>query len=152
MTFSYVVVNYGDRQKPNVFLDFGHRSLHHPLFLEKSALQEGFDGVQPAKHSGQLLDDSLLDRSFLVAKDETSSPRRSQRGRDFRFNLTKRVFQSFQNALKDDIRHRGVPNNDGDSVHGHPAYRKRPCVCSSISSSRAGHRPLADANLSSTRL
>lgn len=82
MKLRYVVMDYSEGQKPNVFVKLVKYALHCSLFLEETVITKHPSSMKARNHSGEFLNQRLEKSSLPVPKHEGVTVSHSVWGRN----------------------------------------------------------------------
>ena len=70
MKLRYVVMDYSEGQKPDVLMKLVKHALDRALLLKKSLIAKQPSGMKARYHSGEFLNQCLVNRLFCISEDE----------------------------------------------------------------------------------
>jgi hypothetical protein len=79
MKLRYVVMDYSKGQKPDVLMKLVKHALDRALLLKKSFIAKQPSGMKTGYHSGEFLNQCLMNRLFSISEDERVSMAHSLR-------------------------------------------------------------------------
>lgn len=103
MKLRYVVMDYSEGQKPNVFVKLVNYALHCSLFLEESFTTKHPSGMKARNHSGEFLNQCLVNRLFCISEDERVSMPHSLRRRNHAFKSSEGFVQLAERLIIENV-------------------------------------------------